>query len=144
MSNLIFFVTVTSLFAVFMVQAALPPSEFGPQIQALQGNLHSLCISQSGTDEASIANVINGVFIDEPKIKFYMKCLFTEAKVINEHGDFNGERITQLLPDKIKKESLVVINGCIAKINDIANLEDKTFSFFKCYHNENPNLFIFF
>nr|AUF72967.1 odorant-binding protein [Anoplophora chinensis] len=144
MVSLHFFVTVSSLFAASVVQAALPQSEYGPQLEALQKNVRAACISTSGVDETAISNVGNGVFTDEPKIKHYMTCVLKEGKLVNEKGVFSEQNIAQLFPDKYKEESLTNIKSCIVKVNDITNLENKIFAFIKCYYHQNPDLFVFF
>nr|QUP79495.1 odorant binding protein 2 [Monochamus saltuarius] len=143
MGNHIFLVIVSAIFAASMVQATLDQSEYGSQIQAIKDNVHKICVSKSGTNEAAISNAANGIFTDEPTIKNYMKCILAEAKVMNEKGEFNVDAITQLLPENLREEGLTVIKGCIAEFTDIPNVDNKVFAFFKCYHKRNPNVYIF-
>nr|ADD70031.1 minus-C odorant binding protein 2 [Batocera horsfieldi] len=144
MDSLIFLVVVSSLLAMSTVQAALERSEYSPKLLELVDSLHSICIGKSGTDEDSINKVINGEFTDEPKIKKYMKCGITEVGVMNEEGVIDYEMTAELLPVKLVDKSIAIIKKCEADGKDIPNLDDRVFALFKCYHDQDPETFIFF
>nr|AUF72963.1 odorant-binding protein [Anoplophora chinensis] len=144
MNNLLLLIVVASVLGAFRVQATLDQSEFGPKILTLVETLHSVCVLMSGTDESSIAKVIQGEFTDEPKIKAYMKCLFIETGVIDEKGNFNTDVLVELLPPKILDEAVKIFKNCATRTKGIAREEDRVFSLVKCFYDQNPDIFIFF
>nr|ATG83411.1 odorant binding protein 1 [Anoplophora glabripennis] len=144
MGTAIFSVVVTAILAISSVQAILKQSDFTPELKKLAANLHVTCVSKTGIDEALIDKVLNGEFVEEPKMKAYMTCLLLEGTLIDEKGTPNLEFGATLIPENIREESVKNIKHCYAVNNDVTDLEEKIFRVFKCYYYINSDIFIFF
>nr|AUF72974.1 odorant-binding protein [Anoplophora chinensis] len=144
MDNLLFVVVVFTLLKLSAVQAILDESEFTPKLLEQVKALHDTCASQSGADDGLIGKIKKGDFVDDPKIKSYMKCGLTELGVMDDKGEISVDMVPELIPAKYVSESVANTKTCTGKTKDIANLEDRVFAFFKCYHDLNPEIFIFF
>nr|AIX97027.1 odorant-binding protein 12 [Monochamus alternatus] len=144
MNNLLYIVTVLALLTVSMVQAILDESEFTPKLLEQVKALHATCVGQTGADEGLISKIAKGDFVEDPKIKAYMKCGLTELGVMNDNGDIDLDMVSEFVPSKYLSASLTSLNTCIGKTKDIGNLEDRVYALFKCYYDLNPDIFIFF
>nr|AUF72973.1 odorant-binding protein [Anoplophora chinensis] len=144
MVTALFLVVVTAILAMTSVEAIVKQSDFPPKLKELAISLHATCVSKTGIDEALIDKVLNGEFVEEPKMKAYMTCILLEGTLIDEKGTPNLEFATTLIPENIKEESMKNIKHCYAVNEDVTDLEEKIFRVFKCYYYINSDIFIFF
>ncbi|XP_072387614.1 general odorant-binding protein 69a-like [Diabrotica undecimpunctata] len=107
--------------------------------QQLMNSLHAECVSQTGVGEDVIEKAKSGDFVEDPKLKCYMKCVFDEIGVITDDGKIDVEGALAILPDDMKDIATPVITKCGTQAG--ADVCEAIFNTLKCYYDMDKRAF---
>nr|QUP79512.1 odorant binding protein 19 [Monochamus saltuarius] len=95
--------------------------------------IHAECFSQSGVSEEMATKAMDGVFVDDPKLKLYMLCFAKKIGIMNDSGDIQVDVFRAKLGDKIPDE--VMLNEIIATCAIKKSTPEETiFELSRCTH----------
>nr|CAD7415964.1 unnamed protein product [Timema poppensis] len=100
--------------------------------------LHNSCRDEIGIEEDVITACRKGEFPDDPKLKNYMKCVLTQAAVMNDAGDIDFDMMMSMLPDNLKEAASRVAVACKELVG--ADAAEKAYSFNKCFYKSEPSV----
>nr|AHA39270.1 odorant-binding protein 5 [Monochamus alternatus] len=95
--------------------------------------IHEDCFSQSGVSEEMASKVMDGVFVDDPKLKLYILCFAKKVGIMNDSGDIQVDVFRAKLGTKVPDE--VKLNEIIAKCAIKKGTPEETiFALSRCTH----------
>ncbi|KAL1116679.1 hypothetical protein AAG570_005151 [Ranatra chinensis] len=117
----------------------LPPTRpMTDEMMQMAQMLHNSCVEETGVQEDLIQKATKGSFTEDPKLKCYMKCIYTEMGGISEDGELDAEAIAAVLPDEVHEAGTKMINSCKDTKGD--DTCDMAYKFNVCMHAVDPKL----
>ncbi|XP_072387221.1 general odorant-binding protein 69a-like isoform X2 [Diabrotica undecimpunctata] len=101
-------------------------------------SIHTMCVSEIGVSEDVIDKAKSGDFVQDPKLKCYMKCYFDKIGVIGDDGKIDVDYALATLPDNLQY-CAPVIKKCGSQAG--ADICDVVFNTMKCQYNEDKTAF---
>lgn len=73
---------------------------------------------------------------DDPKLKAYMSCIFTDLNIVGPNGNLMLEKLLEQLPDSVKDISLAMAKDCMDLQG--STLEDQVWWLHQCWKKADP------
>uniref|UniRef100_A0A1S5VFH2 Odorant binding protein n=1 Tax=Meteorus pulchricornis TaxID=51522 RepID=A0A1S5VFH2_9HYME len=79
-----------------------------------------------------------GDFVEDDKLKCYLKCLFDQFRLLSPKG-FNFEAMLGLTPPKMKDAAVKAVKDCRDTTGKPDDMCDLSFNLHKCFYNSSPD-----
>ncbi|XP_022184299.1 B2 protein [Nilaparvata lugens] len=127
-------------FSVFLIALfATVNGRFTEEEKQLMNQVHSQCISETGTSEDLVTKATTGDFADDDNLKCYVKCIWSTLTVMDDEGNFDVGVLEVMLPADMKDTVMKAMNACTGVGG--ATPCEKAFAMTKCLYKEAPSDF---
>nr|WJJ63283.1 odorant binding protein 25 [Pachyrhinus yasumatsui] len=137
--------SIVLLLCVVFGSAKVDESKFPDELKKLMNNLHKTCAEENKVDEADITKLKAGEFLDNDKIKCYVKCVMSESGIFDENGKIDDKALEELVPDDMIIPTKKDFANCAKKEEGIGtdNYCEKAYAIVKCVKEADPENFYF-
>ncbi|XP_063227116.1 B1 protein [Bacillus rossius redtenbacheri] len=118
---------------------ALASTVQADELEDMKKMLHETCQKEIKADEGLIGRAQKGDFVEDPKLKDYMKCVFTQLAVMNEAGEMDYDMMMSMMPDEIKVQGQKVVADCRGTTGETPG--DVAMNFNKCFFKSQPSIY---
>ncbi|XP_058060814.1 pheromone-binding protein-related protein 6-like [Anopheles bellator] len=112
--------------------ADYPPPELLEQMKPM----HDACVAETGASEDAIKRFSDQDIHEDNRLKCYMDCLFRQAGVVNDKGEFHYVKLQDFLPESIHLITLNWFKRCLYPEGDTPC--EKAFWLNKCWKAKDP------
>nr|ARO46435.1 odorant binding protein 6 [Pachypeltis micranthus] len=113
--------------------------ELPEEMREMAQQLHDGCLEETGVDPGLLPPCMQGNFADDPKLKCYFKCYFSQIGALSDDGVLDAEAFASILPPEMQN-LLPPIKACSSVTGTDAC--DVAFHFNKCLQKADPAAFI--
>ncbi|XP_030749800.1 general odorant-binding protein 83a-like [Sitophilus oryzae] len=104
--------------------------------------LHDTCTEETGVQEELIEQLKSGKFVEDSKLKCYVKCLMMKAGAMDTEGNIGSDAANKFIPSEIKNGLIcTVVHICNKRLKNVTDHCEKAFLTMKCVHEVNPDVF---
>ncbi|KAI7815679.1 odorant binding protein [Rhyzopertha dominica] len=122
---------------------AITVDDYPEDARQIMQQLHDACIAKSGVTQEMFALGAKKEFPEDHALKCYMHCIMDEVAVIDEDtGLIDTEAYVAVIPDFVKGRWRPVIEHCGTQPG--TDRCDVAFNTFKCYYEQDPDLYALF
>ncbi|KAJ3633281.1 hypothetical protein MTP99_010241 [Tenebrio molitor] len=107
------------------------------EMQELVDTLHNTCVDETGVAEDVIGKAQKGDFVEDDKLKCYMKCIMEQMACIDDGGTVDVEATIAVLPEEYQAKADPIIRKCGTKIG--VDACDNAFLTNKCWYEGDPD-----
>ncbi|CAG9835000.1 unnamed protein product [Diabrotica balteata] len=124
------------IFLAFLVCGAM--ASLTEKQQQNMDSIHTMCVSEIGVSEDVIDKARSGDFVQDAKLKCYMKCYFDKIGVMSGDGKVDIDIALATLPDNLQYAA-PVIKKCGSQAG--ADVCDVVFNTLKCHYDEDKTAY---
>nr|AHB59662.1 odorant-binding protein 11 [Sogatella furcifera] len=124
-------------FSVFLLAlSATVYGRFSEEEKQLMNQVHTQCVTETGTSEDLVNKATNGDFAEDENLKCYVKCIWSTLTVMDDDGNFDVGVLEVMLPADMKDIVMKAMSACIGAGG--GSPCEKAFAVTKCLYKEAP------
>ncbi|XP_053608378.1 general odorant-binding protein 72-like [Plodia interpunctella] len=132
-----------------LVLAALNLSCYGMSRAQLKKTLTIVkkqCVPKIGVSEDKISRIEQGVFLEDPKVKCYVTCIYKNMQVVRNdrlNQDLINKQVDALYPADMRPAVKKGVDHCMPVQDQYNEVCDRVFYGTKCLYEYDPPNFVF-
>nr|ALR72509.1 odorant binding protein 21 [Colaphellus bowringi] len=120
------------------VQGWMSDDKFGDKLEKMYRLWHDDCMKKTGAPENTVELIRSGIFPDDPRMKAYNRCLYTD--VMDKNARLLPEKLDYYIYPAFGKTGLKMYLDCEEKVKDEANYDDRVYKMQQCIYEANPDV----
>ncbi|XP_053673045.1 pheromone-binding protein-related protein 6-like [Anopheles nili] len=107
-----------------------------PELLEKMKPMHDACVTETGVSEDAIKRFSDQDIHEDDALKCYMNCLFQQAGVVNDKGEFHYVKTQDFLPESMHLITLNWFKRCLYPVGETAC--EKAFWLNSCWKAKDP------